>query len=603
MRLATVFAVWIIGFPGVVTAANIEFVAAVDRTRSGQAEPIRLTLSIVSDENIGHAPAPEIALKDFYVEGPSVSTRMEMVNFNTSFTRELVYVLYPKRTGKIKIGPAHLTMGAERFQTKPIEVEIVKGSSRRAQRSTAGKAGAEEFKLEDNLFVLARSDYKRAYIGQQITVDYDLFYRFRLHNVGFKEIPTFAGFWVKELFVAQQLESHREILEGVNFNVAPLRRVALFPTSAGIYDVGVLAVSCDIPQQRGRRGSLLNDFFAGDPFFGRSQSVLLQSEEIQVEVLPLPTEGRPAEFAGAVGRFQLNVEAQPTHVAAGDPVTLRVLISGQGNMAAVKSPDIGGAVGVKLYDPKMEEEEQVANGVYGGRRLFEYIMIPEQGGMMEIPAVRFAYFDPHQAAYQVLESAPIFIHSEGSVEEEAVESYGLSRRDIEAVGQDIRHIKPDAEALGATPPLYRSFLFWTLQGTLPIAFFALFFWQRHQQRLQGDVAYARQRRAKGEVGRRLQRADELLAAGAAAEFHGAIQAAVLEFLADRLNLQAAGLTSEVCAETLERQGVDGETIEALRDLWVRCDFARFAPTGVSAADMAEARQMAGDLVDRLEGRI
>ncbi len=596
-------AIWVVCSFNAASAANIEFTATVDRVRLGRSEPLRLTLAITSDENIGHMPAPEISLKEFYVEGPSVSTRVEMVNFNTSFTRELVYVLYAKRTGKINIGPARIAIGGQQYQSKLIQVEVVRGASRQNPRNTANNSAKKEFRLEDNLFVLARSDNNRVYIGQQVTVDYDLFYRFRLHNVGFKEIPSFAGFWVKELFVAQQLESRRETLEGVNFNVAPLRRVALFPTSAGDYEAGVLAVSCDIPQQRGRRGSLLEDFFAGDPFFGRSQSVLLQSESIAIEVLPLPEQGRPQEFSGAVGRFRLDVQVQPTHVAAGDPVTLRVVIEGQGNMAAVQAPDIGGEAGVKLYDPKVEEEEQVSNGIYGGRRTFEYIMIPEQGGMMEIPPVRFAYFDPYAEQYQVLESELILIHSEGSVAEVEAESYGLSRRDIEAVGQDIRHIKPDVDALGTDTALYRSWLFWLLQACLPIAFFALLFWQRHQQRLQGDVAYARQRRAKGEAGRRLQRADELLAVGDSAKFHAAVQAAVLEFLADRLNLAAAGLTSEACAEALDERGVQDETVVALRDLLVRCDYARFAPTGVSAANMAEARRLAGDLVERLEERI
>ena len=583
-------------------AAQIEFTAVVDRTRSGQAEPIRLTLRIVSQENLGHVPAPEISLKDFHVEGPSVSTRMEMVNFSTSFTRELVYVLYPRRTGKISIGPARIALGGQQFQTKAIQVEIVKGTRQRPAKIGAQQGGAEEFRLEDNLFVLARADHKRVYIGQQLTVDYDLFYRFRLHNVGFKEIPTFAGFWVKELFVAQQLQSHREVLEGVTFNVAPLRRVALFPTSAGTYDISVLAISCDVPQQRGRRG-LLDDFFAGDPFFGRTQSVIVQSEQIEVEVLPLPEANRPDGFVGAVGRFQLSARAQPTRVPVGDPVTLRVVIEGQGNMAAVRAPDVTGAVGVKIYEPKMEEQEQTANGIYGGRRTFEYILIPERSGMMEIPPVRFAYFDPHQGSYQTLESSSIIIHSEGGVEEEVGERYGLSRRDIEAVGQDIRYIKPDAETLGVGATLHRSWWFWALQGLVPVTFCFLLVWQRHQRRLQGDVAYARQRRAKGEAGRRLQRADEFLAAGASAEFYGAVQAAVLEFLADRLNLAAAGLTSEACAEALEVRGVDSATVEALHALLVRCDFARFAPTAASLQDMAEARRVAGDLVERLEGLI
>ena len=246
--------------------------------------------------------------------------------------------------------------------------------------------------------MLARADHERAYVGQQVTVSYDLFYRIQPHNVSFSKLPTFVGFWTEDIFVAQQLKAHQEVRGGVSFNVAPLRRVALFPTGAGTHAVGSLAISCDIPQQRSRRGSLLDDFF------GRSRSVRLQSEELHIEVLPLPEQGRPAEFTGAVGRFQLSVAAQPTQVSAGDPVTLRVLVEGEGNVAAVQPLQVDAAAGVKLYDPKVEEEARITNGVHGGRRLFEYILIPEQGGTLNIPPLRFAYFDPHQARYEVLQS-------------------------------------------------------------------------------------------------------------------------------------------------------------------------------------------------------
>ena len=589
-RLAIPLVLWALATSGA-AAATIQFEASVDRTRASQGEPIRLTLRIISDEQLAQ-PTPALDLKDFHVEGPATSTRMEMSNFtNISFTRELTYVLYAKRVGTFTIGPARLELDGEHYQTKPIAVEIVRSTS----RSQAGQA-------DNPIFVLARADHERAYVGQQVTASYDLFYRIQPRNVSFNKLPTFVGFWAEDLFVAQQLEAHQEVRDGVSFNVAPLRRVALFPTSAGTHALDVLAVSCDIPQKRSRGGGLLDDFFAGDPFFGRSRSVLLQSEELQIEVLPLPEQGRPAEFTGAVGRFQLRVEAQPTRVAAGDPVTLQVLVEGEGNMAAVQPLQVDAAAGVKLYDPKIEEEKRITHGVYGGRRLFEYILIPERGGTLNIPPLRFAYFDPHQGRYEVLESAPIAIHSEGRVEEEEV-SYGLSRRDIEAVGEDIRYIKPDVEAFVADTALHESHWFWSAQGALPIAFFALLLWQRHQRRLQGDVAYARQRRAKGEAGRRLARAEALLASGAEAEFYGEVRAAVLEFVADRLNLAAAGLTTEICAEALAVRQVDAETIAGLRDLLTRCDFARFAPAGGLPTDRAAARRLAGEVIAGLEKRI
>ena len=566
-----------------VAAATIEFKASVDRTRASLGEPIHLTLRIAADEQLGQVTPPALDLKGFHVEGPATSTQVEMNNFtNVSVTHELTYSLYAKQAGTLTIGPIQLEVDGEHYQTKPITVEIVRGTG----RSPADPA-------ETPIFVLARADHERAYVGQQVTVSYDLFYRIRLRNYRFSKLPTFVGFRTEDIPVAK---AHEEERGGVSFNVEPLRRVALFPIGAGTHAVGSLAISCNIPQQRSRRGSLLDDFF------GRSRSVRLQSEELHIEVLPLPEQGRPAEFTGAVGRFQLSVEAQPTQVAAGDPVTLRVLVEGEGNMAAVQPLQVDAAAGVKLYDPKVEEEARITNGVHGGRRLFEYILIPEQGGTLNIPPLRFAYFDPHQARYEVLQSDPIVIHSEGSVEEEGV-SYGLSRRDIEAVGEDIRYIKPDVETLVAQPMLHERYWFWSVQGALPIAFLALLLWQRHQRRLQGDVAYARQRRAKGEAGRRLARADAWLEGGTEAEFYGEVRAAVLEFVADRLNLAAAGLTMEVCAAALAECEVEAETIAALRDLLTRCDFARFAPAGGPPTDRAAARRLAGEVIAGLEKRI
>lgn len=579
-------------------AQEIEFTASVDRNRIGLSEPLQLTLRIVSDENLQHVPAPTLALNGFHVEGPSVSSRIEMVNFSTSFTRELTYRLFAKRQGKMRIGAASLTIAGKTYQTQPISIEVLR-TAPRSGRTAAGRSG-DEFNLDDHLFVQARSDRQRAYVGQQVTLDFDLFYRFQLHNVGFKEIPTFAGFWIKELFVAQQLQAHREVVNGVTFNVAPLRRMALFPTSAGKQVVERMAVSCEIPAGRSQRRSLLDDFFASDPFFGRTQSALLQSEEVEIEVLPLPEDGRPSEFTGAVGRFALSADAQPTHVQAGDPVTLRVEISGVGNMAAVQVPTIQISEGIKLYEPTVEEEEQIANGNYGGRRTFEYILIPETGGVMEIPSVRFAYFDPSAERYITLQSAPIYIRSDGEGAQADGESYGLSRKDIEAVGSDIRHIKPDAGELGHGSTLYASGLFWALQAGLPLAFLGLVFFQRHRERLRGDVAYARRRRARGEAAKRLERADALLEGGDSGAFYGELQRAVLAFLADRLNIAAAGLTADTCEGALQARGIDEDTIDGLRTWLARCDYARFAQGVGGRADMDDARAEAERLITVLE---
>jgi hypothetical protein len=583
-----------------VKALEVDFQASVDRTRVGQTEPIRLTLKITTDENLAHMPAPELSLADFVVEGPSISIQQQVnvvnASFQASFIRELTYVLYPRRKGRITIGPARLKLAGKVYETEAIEVEIAAKSRRNLPRAGAGAKSGRGTGIEDKLYVQVSSDREKVYVGQQVTLDYELIYCLQLYDVGFKEIPSFAGFWVEELFVAQQLKAHQQVINGIRFNVAALRRVALFPTSAGKHRVEPLAISCEVPKKSGGR-SLLDQF----SFRRSAQSVVAQSEEVEIEVLPLPLEGQPMDFTGAVGRFSLRAQARPAEVPAGDPVTLTVKIAGQGNMDQVKPPDLEGLEGFKVYDPKVEEQEQVNNNLYGGSRIYEYILIPERGGLLEIPPIRFAYFDPLAASYQIAQSNPITIVSSGTPTAQPTQGFGLSRKDIQEVGQDIRHIKPDLQELEQQTLLYKSRLFWVAQATMPLALWGLLLYQRHQRRLEGDVVYARRRRAKGEASKRLERARQLLKEENRAEFHAEIQHAVTAFLADQLNLSAAALSSsDTCAELLRERGVDQDIIGKVGDLLDQCDFARFAPTASSRGDMVRVQKQAEQIIASLE---
>ncbi len=414
-------------------------------------------------------------------------------------------------------------------------------------------------------------------------------------------MPSFAGFWVKELFAAQTLESRRETIRGVQFNVAPLRRVALFPTSAGVQQVEAMVLSCEIPQQR-RQRSVFDTFGLLDGFGLSSQNVSVRSETVEIEVLPLPRNGRPPDFSGAVGSFALQVQALPDAVPVGDPVTLKVEVRGKGNINALKLEAVKALAGFEVYEPRVDTRERVEGGVYGGSRTFEYILIPERGGQLEIPALRFVYFDPHSASYEVARSAPILISSQGSDSTQVSSGYGLSRKTIQEVGRDIRHIKPDLDRLEEVEVLYKKASFWILPALLPLAFGGLVIHQRHQQRLEADVAYAR-RRAKGEADKRLHRARQLIEEERGGEFYAEIQLALQSFLADHLNLAAAGLTREIWEASLRARGVEETEIKAVGEFLARCDFVRFAPTAPERSDMEKAQQEAAQLIHSLEKRI
>lgn len=574
--------------------AQARFDASVDRQRASQSEPIRLTLTLTSAGRLNHVPSPTLDLTQFDVFGPSVSTRVEIVNGRSSFARELSYTLYGRKTGRFKIGPATIEVDGETLSTQAIDVEIV----RRGQTTGGQKAADAEPTLEDVLFVRAVADRDTAWVGQQVVVRFDLCYRFNLRDVGFAEIPTFTGFWLKELFVAQRLAPEREVINGVAFNVAPMRRVALFPTHAGTHVVEPLVVSSSLPQAR-NRGSLLDALsLFDDPIFSRGQTVLVRSEPLTIQVKALPETGRPADFAGAVGRFSVTAEAQPLQLAVGDPITLRVEIEGDGNVQSIPEPTIA-LRGFEVYAPTIElEEGQTATGSYGARKKLEYILIPEQGGRHQIPGVSVSFFDPGEGQYRMTSTAPfdVIVEAPAGVSE-AAPAYDLTRSEIEQLGRDIRHIKPDAGSLGASAPMYRSPLYWLLHAVLPLAWVGLLALQRHRRRLDGDAAYARRRQARSQAVRRLAAARERVAQGEG--FHSALHEAIVSYIADQLNRPAPALTRDVIRELLLKHGVAAAQVEDLDRLFERCEFGRFAPAGSGRAEREALLAEGEEAIERL----
>ena len=578
-------------------AQDYHFEVSVDRKKIGLSEPLQLTLSIRANKSIPSLPAPRVKLGDFQVQGPTVSNSFNMINGRTQVERQLIYTLYPRRQGTFTIGPVEIDIEGKTYSSQVIRVQVAKGAGRRAQVDRGLGASNEQASIEENLYIRAQADRNKVYVGQQVLVDFDLCYRFRLRNVGFKELPTFNGFWSKDIFEAKELQSRRTVIDGVQFNVAPLRRLALFPTSAGTKTIEPMAVSADVPIRQTRRNRLFDDFGFG----GASQTMVIRSKPIELEVLPLPQTDRPPEFNGVVGAFSLRSRLEPRQLAVGDPATFRIEINGLGNMEAVQLADLALPEGVKVYEPKVEFHDQTTQkeGV-GGVRVFEYVLIPSQPGPVDVPPVHFVYFDPYKEAYQRLSTEPVRLMVEGQAEVVASPEFQLSRKQIEVVGRDIRHIKPDVSELETPLRLYRNPAFWTGQALLPLVFVALVFYQRHQRRLEGDVAYARRRRARGEAGKRLRAASQHLKEGDSGAFHEQIHGALVGLLADQLNLNAAALTPQTSEELLRERGVDPQLVETLVDLLKRCDYVRFASSGSGKGDMEKVHTQAEELVAALE---
>ncbi len=538
---------------------EIEFTLTVDRSQVSASQPIQLTVRLSAETPLSHLAAPTIDLREFIVHGPSVMDMESHDHRGARFTRELKYTLYARNPGRFALGPARLQAEGEVLTTEEVEIHV--SGKPAAGRTPKGDGEAGERELEDDLFVRVEADRDTAYVGEQVNVRFDLCYRYHLRGSRLAEVPEYTGFWVKELFAASRLDPHREVIQGLPFQVAPLRHVVLFPTASGPQVIDPLGLTC----------SLLED-----PIFGRSRALMIRSEPVSIYVRPLPEQGRPGEFAGAVGEFGISVEARPRDVRVGDPVTLKVSITGTGNVQSIPEPALHPR-GFEVYEPKVEVEEgRSVDGRYMASRRLEYILIPGREGRLEIPALTVAYFDPAAHRYRTASSAPMAIHSRpDSGAATAGEGYDLTRREIERLGRDIRHIKPDVGHIGAASPLYRSGYYWFAHALLPMGYLALVSWHRHRRRLEKDAAYARRRRAGGELAGRLREAGRRAAEGDG--FHGTLQEAVVAFIADQGNRPAPGLTRDRCRQELEDRGVDPALVDRVDAVLERCEFGRYAP--------------------------
>ena len=581
-------------------AQDVTLQASVDRTRVEVGEQIQFKVVVESAQMVG-LPAPRVPTPaGLYLSGSSSSTSVSVnfVNGAMASKRTTTYAFsfLAQNEGTYMLGPAQLVHDGKTMRSEQVRVEVVKASGRPKTRATpqAGRSMSEAQirNIEQNLFLQAVPDKRVVYVGEPVRLIYKLFTRYDLRNVQYGHVPTFTGFWTETTFDAQRLNMQRETVDGQAFNAALLKRLALFPTTAGEHALDPLEVNCEIVAER--RSRSLFDF---DPFGAfNTQQVTVRAGDVEIEVKPLPP-GAPVGFGGAVGRFELRAEAIPTSVKAGDPIAVEVVVRGTGNLHAIADLIRPKGTGFKFYDPKTNME---ADGRSGGQKTFEYVAIPQREGQVTLPPFALAYFDPAQARYKTAQTKPIALRvAPGERGPQPIA--GLPGEEVRALGSDIRYIKPDRMRLvDQSLSLHQRGGFWLLQVVPILGVAGAYLYRRHCERLAGDVAYARRRRSRSEARRRLGKANQLMHAGDSAGFYGEIHRSLVQFVADRTNRAAAGLTAEQVGVVLSECGVDERVIAQVQDVFAASNRARFAPGEVSAEEMQKLFGQTEDLIGALE---
>jgi hypothetical protein len=532
-------------------AAQVSVSASVDQARVGLGESIALTIRVQGSQQTPQPAIPKIEGLD--IAGPSVNTSVSIVNGAMSQSVSLVYQVTPTRVGEFIIPALEVALGGKVYRTEPIPLTVEK------------TARAD---LADVLFIRLQLNSQTIYVGETAPLNVLVFARANLPVRGLSSFNADAeGLDYKYL---GNVRTGTQTIHGEAFNVY-LIEGAISPTRPGRFTFGPAIVKVQLTGPRRGGG---NSLF--DEMFGRTEvrEVPVTLDAVPIEVVPLPAEGRPADFAGAVGQWQLSVDAKPTSVAVGDPITVTIKVSGTGNLDTVPPIRLPGLEAFKTYEPTQKSSKNELGT--SGERIFQQVLIAKDTTATNLPALRLPYFDPVARAYRVAEHAaiPLQIKAGGQAAVLAGETKVRAR---EKLGADIVYLKGQR---GPPPrgPL-PAWLFWLLNLAPVAGLTGVVAWRRRQAKLAGNVAYARRRRAA-------RVARHGLATATTVE---ELQRVLQEYLGDRLNIPASGITAAVADEH--------RLPAAVREIFEACDAARFAG---ARAEVAVLKPRLEQVIDELE---
>lgn len=576
------------GLPVPTAAQEVEVRAYLDRSEVSVDQQFTLNVEVSGSGGADEDPRlPDLSAFAAYL-GVGTQTSMQFVNGRSSTSFTYQYRFRAVAEGTHAIGPVRVRAGGADHATDPLTIRVRPAGSAPARRAPGRSSGGVDIGPED-LFVEASVSTRTPWANEPVLVEYRLFTRVDVESYGIVRAPGTTGFWVEEIALPRAPRVEQVLRGGVQYVTTVVRRAALFPTGAGPRTIEPLALEVQV-RVRSRR--LFSDPFGfGDPFggglFGRNVAVPVESEAIDIAARPLPAAGRPDAFTGLVGSLEVTASLDTASAATNEALTFRLDVRGAGNLRMLSDPDVAFPPDFDVYPPEMTDDVAASARGVSGARSYAYVLVPRAPGSHVIPAVELAYFDAAAGRYAVAASDPLTVEVTGDVLAGGPVLLGGGAR-LEAARQDIRFIRVATSAFVPTDRrLFRSGVFWTVVLVPLFGLAGALALRRHRERLEGNVAYARRRRASRLARSRLAHARGLRAPEQYQAFVAGISQALLGFLGDSLNVAEAGLVRDDIRRTLGARGVAGDVVERYLACLDKCDRQRFAPPA-SGEDDGEA---------------
>lgn len=565
--------------------AQVSFQTKVSKNRLGLNERLRVTFEMNQNGDNFNPPSFEGFT---IVGGPNQSVSNSWVNGVRSFSKSYTYFLTPTRKGKITIAQATIEIDGEVYKTTPVQVEITQAVNNPNSPQARANAIADE-----NLHLVAEISKRDPYLNEAITVIYKLYFssEISVSNVNEVEMPVYSDFW-SHLIPIPKLEIKQGQYKGQPYNYVTWRKTVLYPQKTGKLVIAPLTlnVSVDVPTNR-------RDFF-GNRVYQKTPKIITAGRRT-LEVRPLPLAGRPADFDGAVGDFDLNVKFNKTALKSSESFQATIKVAGRGNLKLFSLPQLNAPSSLEVYEP--EHKEEVRTNLLGMKGSIEdtYTIVPQYQGNYPIPPVSFSYFDPVKELYVSLKSEEQLIDVfEGPAASSNKPGVSLPKKKTVNADPYFDFIKLETVLLPMDQEdFYGSMLFWGLLFSPLGLFILIVFLKRRSENHIVDPITQKQRRAARLSKKYLSSAKKVL--GDKENFYNALERALHNYLKAKLSIETAEFSKDSISKLLEQKNSQPTTIADFISILEKCEAARYSPaTAVSMQEDFDFTVQTITLLDR-----
>ncbi len=539
------------------------------------------------------------------VGGPfsSSSSSVQIVNGSVTKTSTNTYSFYLRaiKEGKFTIPAATITVKKQKVKSTTAEIEVVKDKT-----AISDNGGAKTTGNAKDVFLEAAPNKLSAYIGEQITLTYKIYFTIPISNLTISKAPSYSGFWTKDVTDNNGVLQQSSIVRnGQEYHVATAQEIVLIPQKAGTLTIDPLNISC-IAQIRNekqqQRGYDPFENFFGD-IMGSSYTNVkkeLNSQPIDIEVKPMPAKDKPESFKGAVGQFTFTSKIDKTEMKSNDAFTVTYTVSGKGNIELLDLPKPNFPPDFEVYDPKISTNTK--NNSYGisGSKKAEYVVIPRVSGDFTLNPTEFSYFDPSKNKYVTLESDRYELKVERSANEGSSGIiYAGGQEAIKVVGSDIMHIMTIGNLKKEGAMLFASPLYFIVIIAIVAVFAVALIIYRKVNKFNQNQVLVRNKKATKIAKKRLHNAYSYLKIKDQNHFYEEFSQALWGYISDKLNIARAKLSMDTVREMMSDKNVPEDIVNQFIELLNSCEFARFAP-GDPGKKMEDLYQKGIEVITKAE---